>query len=144
MSINDAKVVSVNTVNVFEIPDKNTLAIQDLVSFIDDTAGNKLAEEYFRKLVGKYLDSKEDTELIEEALDNGYYEFNNIYIGIVHSTKTVKAEVYFTAEGVARFVSYENGGFTTIRDATDEEVELYANPRDVKAQNYKDKKRMSN
>lgn len=76
-----------NTVNIIEIPDTDTMAIQQLVAFADHPLGNKQAEELFRELVAAntYFDENEKPD-VEQCIEEGYFEAGTYYVAIVHST----------------------------------------------------------
>jgi len=73
-----------HTVNVIEL-DCNGL-VNSLASFPDNDAGNKLAEELFRRLVGETTDLPE--EAVSDALDDGFAGvLGGGSIQLVHSTR---------------------------------------------------------
>jgi hypothetical protein len=82
-----------NTVNVIEITDTSSMAIEQLVAFPDDEGGNKKAEELFTALLKKRYskvpaDLREPLdETIVDALDDGWWEAKGYMILIVHSSK---------------------------------------------------------
>jgi hypothetical protein len=76
--------MQIRTINVIEIPDKSTMAVQRLVSFQNDNKGVSEAEETFAKIIRDNYDVSD--EEMSDHLENGYFEDGDYYIMIVHST----------------------------------------------------------
>jgi hypothetical protein len=74
-----------NTVNVIEITDTNSMNINRLVCFPDNKEGNVDAEKLFKKIIKKGYKTI-TSEDIHYALDDGYFSRHNYYVAIVHST----------------------------------------------------------
>lgn len=75
-----------NTVNVIEISDTLTMAVQQLRAFNDNHDGNAEAEKLFVTLIQEQNEGDVDDETIDDALENGYYEQGTYYVCLVHST----------------------------------------------------------
>jgi len=74
--------MKVQTVNVVEVEDFVIMSIQ---AFSDDEAGNREAEDAFRKLALEHKDPLDDEEIIEDSIEDGNYHNMDWCVYIEHS-----------------------------------------------------------
>jgi hypothetical protein len=82
--ISRKKEKKMNTVNVIEVTDTDSMSIDQLAAFPDTPEGNKQAEDLFIKLI----EEKHPKEIaqISFAVEDGWFCCDNYYLAIVHST----------------------------------------------------------